>query len=77
MTDTTTITYTMFVEEAESGASFGAWSVDLGVYATGDSREHAISEVRDAIEFHVAGLREDGIAVPTPAAGAERVTVTA
>lgn len=43
---------------------FGAWAPDLpGCIALGDTVEETEREMRDAIAFHLDGLREDGLAV--------------
>lgn len=65
--------YTVIIERGST--NWGAWSPDLNVYATGDTREDVEREVRDAIAFHLDGLREDGLPVPEPAADA--ITVSA
>ena len=57
--------YLVIIEPSETG--WGAWSPDLGVYATGDTKEAAVAQIRDAIAFHVEGLREAGDPVPAPA----------
>lgn len=70
-------TYTIFVERAESGANWGAWSPDLNVYATGASRDDAITEVSSAIGFHIDGLREAGEPISPPSAAAVTVEAAA
>lgn len=67
--------YTIFVERAESGANWGAWSPDLNVYATGAIQDDAVVAVTSAIGFHLDGLREAGD--PIPEASATAVTVQA
>jgi predicted RNase H-like HicB family nuclease len=39
-----------------------------GCIATGDSVATVESEIRDAIRFHIDGLKEDGLPVPEPTA---------
>lgn len=61
-----------------SGDSWSAYVPDLpGCVAAGDSREEASKLIREAIEFHIEGLRENGLPVPEPTADAERVNVAA
>jgi len=48
-----------------------------GCVATGATAEEAESQIREAIEFHLEGMREDGIAFPQPASGVEYVEVAA
>jgi predicted RNase H-like HicB family nuclease len=49
-----------------SGTGWGAWSPDLSVYATADTKEATIAQVRDAIAFHIEGLKEAGEPIPAP-----------
>ena len=37
-----------------------------GCIATGMTREEAEENIREAIRFHIEGLREDGLPVPEP-----------
>jgi predicted RNase H-like HicB family nuclease len=60
--------YAVIIEQAEDGG-FGAWSPDLpGCVALGETREEALSEMREAIVFHLDGLRAAGEPVPAPTA---------
>ena len=55
----------MVIEKAE--ASFSAYVPDLpGCVATGATKEEAEQNIREAIRFHLDGLREDGLAIPEP-----------
>jgi len=64
------------VEQTESG--FSAYAPDVpGCIATGNTRENVERTMREAIEFHLEGLRADGMAVPEPHAYATVVEVTA
>ena len=57
--------YVVIVEEGDR--SFGAYVPDLpGCVAVGDSRDEAMELIREAIAMHVASLRENGEAVPSP-----------
>lgn len=56
--------------------SWGAHVPDLpGCVAVGKSREEALRLIREAITFHIDGLREDGLPVPTPNSEGELVEV--
>jgi predicted RNase H-like HicB family nuclease len=58
--------YAVVVEVAEDGG-FGAYAPDLpGCVAVGDTPEETLSLMREAIEFHLEGLREAGEPVPDP-----------
>ena len=55
--------YAVVIEKA--AANYAAYVPDLpGCVATGATIEETERSVREAIEFHVEGLRADGIAVP-------------
>jgi predicted RNase H-like HicB family nuclease len=58
--------YAIVVERAER--NYAAYVPDLpGCIATGKTVEETERRLREAIEIHVAGLREDGLPVPEPA----------
>jgi len=58
--------------------SYGAYVPDLpGCVAVGETREEALVLIREAIEFHLEGLREDGLITPTPSSCIELVHVDA
>ena len=64
--------YAVVIEKPE--ANWSAYVPDLpGCVATGATAADAEAEIREAIRFHIDGLKEDGIAVPPPAALAEYV----
>ena len=58
--------YAAIVEQADDGG-FGAWSPELpGCVSAAQSFDECVSLARDAIAFHLDGLREDGLDVPEP-----------
>ena len=68
--------YLVVIEEGESG--FGAHVPDLpGCIAAGTTRAEVTSLIREAIEFHIEGLREAGDHVPAPSSVGEVVEVSA
>lgn len=68
--------YLVIYEHA--GCSWSAYVPDLpGCIAAGDTREEVAKLIKKAIEFHIQGLREQGLSVPEPTADAERVRVAA
>ncbi len=68
--------YAVIVEEGEN--SFGAYAPDLpGCAAVGETREEVLGLIREAIEFHIEGLREDGQPIPEPSSSVEFVEVRA
>jgi predicted RNase H-like HicB family nuclease len=57
--------YLIIVEETATG--FSAYSLDLqGCVSTGQTRNEVEENMREAIAFHLEGLREEGQAVPEP-----------
>ncbi len=55
--------YTVIYEKGPS--SWGAYVPDLpGVISVGDSREEVESLIQEAIEFHLEGMREEGLPIP-------------
>lgn len=68
--------YAVIVEEGAT--SFGAHVPDLpGCVAVADSKKEVLKLIREAIEFHIEGLREDGQPIPEPSSSIEYVEVRA
>jgi predicted RNase H-like HicB family nuclease len=68
--------YAIVIEKAEN--NYSAYVPDLpGCVATGSTLEEVEAEIREAIEFHLDGLREDGEAIPSPQCKLDYVEVTA
>ena len=68
--------YAIVIEKADS--NFSAYVPDLpGCVATGSTVEEVESQIREAIEFHLDGMREDGVAIPQPASRVEYIEVAA
>jgi predicted RNase H-like HicB family nuclease len=64
------------VEKTETG--YSAYSPDIpGCVATGATREEVERTMREAISFHLEGLRADGYQVPEPTSYATYVEVAA
>jgi predicted RNase H-like HicB family nuclease len=67
--------YAIVIEEA--AGNFSAWVPDLpGCVATGATLAEVEAEIRQAIAFHLEGLREDGLSVPLPSSRVEYVEVS-
>ena len=68
--------YTVIVEKGPT--SWGAYVPDLpGCVAAGASREEALRLIRDAVEFHVEGLLQQGEPVPQPNSFSELIEIDA
>jgi len=68
--------YAAVIEKAQS--NYSAYIPDLpGCVATGSTLEEAEKEIREAIEFHIEGMRQDGEPIPQPRSSVEYVEVAA
>ena len=68
--------YAIAIEKAASNDS--AYVPDLpGCVATGKTIAEVESEIREAIAFHLEGLREDGLPIPAPSSRVDYVEVAA
>jgi predicted RNase H-like HicB family nuclease len=68
--------YLIVIEQTPTG--FSAYSPDVtGCVSTGRTREEVESSMREAIAFHLEGLREDGAPIPKPSASAAYVDIAA
>jgi predicted RNase H-like HicB family nuclease len=68
--------YAVVIEQAEG--NYSAYVPDLpGCIATGDSTDQVEQLIREAIQLHLEGLREDGLPVPEPSSKVEYVEVAA
>ena len=68
-------TYTIIIEDA--GSNFAAYVPDLpGCIGVADSVDELTELMREAIEFHVEGLRLSGDEVPAPSTMAATVSIS-
>jgi len=68
--------YAIVIERAEH--NYSAYVPDLpGCVATGRTLEETEREIREAIEFHLEGLREDGLPVPAPTSQVNYIEIAA
>ena len=59
-------------------SSFGACIPDLpGCVAVGETRQEVEALIREAIEFHIEGLREGGQPLPEPSSTSQLVSIDA
>jgi len=66
--------YAIVIEKSETG--YGAYVPDLpGCIAVGETIEETESLIREAVEFHLEGMRADGAGIPEPTSRAEYVEV--
>ena len=68
--------YAIVIEKAEN--NYAAYVPDLlGCVATGKTMEETEQQIREAIEIHLRGMREDGLPIPEPSSQVEYVEVAA
>ena len=68
--------YLVVIERGPS--SLGAYVPDLpGCIAVGDTRQEVEVLIREAIEFHIEGLREDGQSLPEPSSTSQLISIDA
>ena len=68
--------YAVVIENA--GSNFSAYVPDLpGCVATGSTLVEAETAIREAIAFHLEGLRQDGSPIPPASSKVEYVEVAA
>jgi len=68
--------YLVIVEKGPS--SYGAHVPDLpGCIAVGDTKDEVLTLIREAIEFHLDGMKQDGEQIPPPNSTSELVEVEA
>ena len=68
--------YAIVIEQA--AGNYSAYVPDLpGCVATGATVEEVEQQIREAISFHLEGLREDGAPVPPPSSQVDYVDIAA
>ena len=68
--------YAIVIEQAAN--NYSAYVPDLpGCVATGGTIKEVEEQIREAIAFHLEGLREDGTPAPPPSSQVEYVDIAA
>lgn len=68
--------YLIVIENTETG--YSAYSPDLpGCVSTGETHEEVAENMREAIEFHLEGLKLEGLEIPQPTTSSAYVEVAA
>lgn len=68
--------YAIVIENV--GGNYSGYVPDLpGCVATGSSIEETEQALREAIEFHLKGMREEGDPIPPPSSHVEYIEVAA
>ena len=68
--------FAVVIEQADS--NYSAYVPDLpGCVATGATVKDAENEIRAAIKFHIEGMKDDGLPIPSPRSAVEYIEVAA
>lgn len=68
--------YLIVIERTATG--YSAYSPDVpGCIATGSTRDATEREMKEAITFHLDGLKAEGLAIPEPSTSSSYVDVPA
>ena len=68
--------YLIIIEKSETG--YSAYSPDLpGCVSTGGTIDETEKNMREAIEFHIEGLRDEGYEFPKPTSRSSYVEIAA
>lgn len=68
--------YAVVFERSQTG--YGAYVPDLpGCVAAAATFEETEALIRDAIELHLEGMKDDGALIPVPTTVAEMIEITA
>jgi predicted RNase H-like HicB family nuclease len=69
--------YAIVIEHAP-GSNYSAYAPDLpGCIAAADTLDEVTHLMREGVEFHIEGLREDGLPIPEPSTSVAVVEVAA
>ena len=69
------VSFTIIIEAGKK--NFSAYCPDLpGCISTGKTEEETIKNMREAIEFHLEGLREIDGPLPSPVSKARKVQIS-
>jgi predicted RNase H-like HicB family nuclease len=66
--------YAIIIEKGDF--SYGAYVPDIpGCIAAAETKKEVIKLIKEAIEFHLEGMKEDGILIPKPHSETEYVEI--
>jgi predicted RNase H-like HicB family nuclease len=67
--------YAIIIEKGER--NYSAYCPDLpGVVAAGETEEETVELMKEAIEFHLEGLKEDKLPIPEPTTTTRSVEIS-
>jgi predicted RNase H-like HicB family nuclease len=69
--------YAIVIEKDETTGSYGAYAPDLpGCGAAADTLDEVEQLIREAVQFHLEGLRAEGLPIPEPVTKVEYIETT-
>lgn len=67
--------YPVIIEKANG--NYSAYCPDLpGCVATGASIEETVKRIKEAIQFHIEGMKKEGLLIPEPSAKVKYIEIT-
>lgn len=67
--------YPVIIEKANG--NYSAYSPDLpGCVSTGATIKETLSRMRDAIQFHLEGLKKEGLEIPKPSTKVDYIEIS-
>jgi predicted RNase H-like HicB family nuclease len=70
--------YAIVIEKPSGSSNYSAYAPDLpGCVAAGGTLNEVKQLMREAIEIHIEGMREDGLPIPQPSTKVATVEVAA
>jgi predicted RNase H-like HicB family nuclease len=67
--------YPVIIEKVQE--NYSAYSPDLpGCVATGSTANETLRRMKEAIRFHIDGLKKEGIAIPEPSTEVKYIEIT-
>lgn len=70
------VRFAIIIEKATDGG-YGAYVPDLpGCVGMGSTKEEVIANIAEAIQFHIEGMKAEGIPIPMPNAEAENLMLS-
>lgn len=69
------VKYAIIIEKAADGG-YGAYVPDLpGCIGMGNTRDETMQNIAEAINFHLEGMKAEGIPIPQPTTEAETLVL--
>jgi len=68
------VKYSVIIEK--TGGNYSAYCPDLpGCIATGKSIKETLTKIKESIQFHIEGMKEEGFPIPLPSSRVEYIEI--